>query len=193
MEKKYIITYTTIDRKTRKYIWKSSRCGNQVAENIITFIKTGNWPEEPFDEKIRNMAWGIAPYQIYGTRQHGNPRQFPNETQWFFYRCIIQCGIAGDIAIECAKNKDLAKAVLKVADEIATEKDAAEVARLIACGREKDAEYAAHNCQNALIRAKNRIRYHQNKKGAYLDEYDDFRGVIEEYELFHILDIKPCA
>ena len=192
MEKNYIITYTTIDNKIREYVLKTSRCGNQVAEKIITFIHTGNWPDEPFDEQVRNTTWGIAPYQIYGTRQHGNPRQFPNDIQWFFYRCIIQYGIAGNLAIECAENKDLATAMLKVAAEKAIEKDAAEVAKLAARGRKKDAERIAHNYQQALIRAKNRIRYHQ-KKGAYLDEYDDFRGVIEEFSLFDILEIKPCA
>ena len=78
----YIVTYTTLDNKTRSKKKRLVSDDEKVIDKIIEFVETKKWPEEPYDYTVRNMEWGLAPYQTMGVRRYGNQRQFPNESQY---------------------------------------------------------------------------------------------------------------
>ena len=48
-----------------------------------------------------------------------------------------------------------------------------------------------HDFRDALTRAKNRIRYHQTKyDSGYGDEWKHFIAIIEEFELYTLLELR---
>ena len=186
----YFITYTTFDNKTRRF--KGTLCSEdeKVIDKIMEFVETKQWPEEPFDYRARNMEWGLAPYQTMGVRRHGNQRQFPNESQYRYYLMVLKLGVIMDIASECCQNNDLGNALLREATTRAVKKDEERVANLLASGYKKE-KINPREYQDALNRAKKRIRYHQ-KPVPYGAERGEFRRVIEEFELFTVREIKLC-
>ena len=93
--------------------------------------------------------------------------------------------------MECVKDDKFGKAIFKEAMVRAKEGDIAEVAKLTAIsGSEKVAQSYLHAKRDALTRAKARIRYQKAKYGVGNAD-SEFSGVIEEYQLFTILGIKP--
>ena len=186
--REYIVTYTTFDNKTRRVKGVVLYNDEKVIDKVVEFVETKKWPEEPFDYRARNMEWGLAPYQTMGVRRHGNQRQFPNETQYLYYLMILQYGVIHKIASECCNDIDFGKALLREATTRAIKKDEERVANLLASGYKKE-NIHPNAYQDALNRAKKRIRYHQ-KPVPYGAERGEFRRVIEEFELFTVRKIK---
>lgn len=188
----YIVTYTTLDNKTRSKKKRLVSDDEKVIDKIIEFLETKKWPEEPYDYTVRNMEWGLAPYQTMGVRRYGNQRQFPNESQYRYYLMVLKLGVIMDIASECCQNNDLGNALLREATTRAVKKDEERVANLLASGYKKE-KINPREYQDALNRAKNRIRYHQKtwSPGGYGD-VSEFCRVIEEFELFTVREIKLC-
>ena len=104
---------------------------------------------------------------------------------------ILQHGIVDAIAVECCRDAAFGEALLKEAMARAIKKDENRVANLLASGYKKE-NIHPNAYQDALNRAKKRIRYHQTKPGAYGGEISEFCRVIEEFELFTIHTIKMC-
>ena len=187
----FVVTYTTLDNKARRLKDSLFSDDEKVIDKITEFVKTKKWPEEPFDEMVRNAEWGLAPFETMGVRRHGNQRQFPNETQSLYYKMVLHYGIVGKIAAECCRDADLGGMILREAAVRAIKKDEDRVANLLARGYKKENIYP-NAYQEALNRANKRIRYHQTKPGAYGGEISEFCRVIEEFELFTIHTIKMC-
>ena len=154
----------------------------------MEFVETKKWPEEPFDYTVRKTEWGLALFEHMGVRRHGNQLQFPNETQAFYCQRILQHGIVDAIAVECCRDAAFGEALLKEAMARAIKKDENRVANLLASGYKKE-NIHPNAYQDALNRAKKRIRYHQ-KPVPYGAERGEFRRVIEEFELFTVRKIK---
>lgn len=194
--RKCVVTYKTVDDKVKKekvrLIWDTLDFDKEtLLQKYKRFIDTNQWPDEPYCEDALNISWGLSTYER-GLHDHRRIRQFPTKIQYYYHLCIIQHGIVYRIAHECSQNSEFAKLIMKEAENRATKKDEAEVAKLIADGREKEAIYHTHGYRDALARAKNRIRYHKKKKG-WCEDVNDFRSVIEEFELYQILKIEACA
>lgn len=189
--KDYYVTYTTFDNKTRRIKGRLLSDDEKVIDKITEFVKTKKWPEEPFDDTVMHTMWGLALYPTMGARSYEKQRQFPNKTQYLYYRVILRCDVVGKIASECCHDNDFGKALLREAAIRAIKKDEERVINLLASGYKKE-NINPNAYQDALNRAKKRIRYHQTKPGVYHDEFSDFCRVIEEFELFTVREIKLC-
>ncbi len=177
-----VVAYTAIDDKVRKHtIQMPNSWFNPETEtmmnNISKYIETKQWPEKQYEECVCCAKWGLSICPTIGTRCHSKWREFPTQTQFMFYRLIVHMGIVCDLALECSRDEKFRKALLKEAEVRARKKD--------------EAEHHYNLYQDALTRAKNRIRYHRNNRTG--DEYFDFCRVIEEFELFDIRKIQLCT
>ena len=186
--REYIVTYTTFDKKTRRVKGVVLYNDEKVIDKVVEFVETKKWPEEPFDYTVRKTEWGLALFEHMGVSRHGNQLQFPNETQAFYCQRILQHGIVDAIAVECCRDAAFGEALLKEAMARAIKKDENRVANLLASGYKKE-NIHPNAYQDALNRAKKRIRYHQ-KPVPYGAERGEFRRVIEEFELFTVRKIK---
>ena len=188
--KECVVTYSTIDNQVRTAkvpIYPSPILPEPetLIYNISTFIETKQWPEEPVSEITNRILWGLNK----GKRCYGKKLQFPTETQDFFYRWVLQHTIISKIAKDCSKDKAFATLILEESAIRAKQKDEAEVA---ANGREKEASYNAHGYQDALSKVKQCLRYHQTHPDSWYDDVSDFSRLIEEFELYTLLDIQLC-
>ena len=194
MEKRYVITYTSIDNKAREFIWdlKSNYryAGfEHIVNNIIQYVETTKWPEEPKQVKKWKIYYGLNNIADFLGR-NSRTRELPNETQHVFFTSIL-LNITNSLGRECVKDKDFGKAIIKEAAMRAKEGDLAEVAKLTAIsGNEKLAQDFLHARRDALTRAKARIRYQQNRYQVGNAD-TEFSSIVEEYNLFTILAIKP--
>ena len=191
--KECVVTYATIDNQVRKAnvpIFRSPFRPNPetLVNNISKFIETKQWPDEPVSEIIDRIIWGLNT----GKRCYGKKLQIPTETQDFFYRWVLQHTIISKIARECSKDKSFANLILEESAVRAKQKDEAAVADLIANGREKEAAYNSHGYQDAFAQVKKCLQYHQNHSDSWYDDISDFTRLIEEFELYTLLDIQLC-
>lgn len=185
-----VMTFTTFDNKVRKLkldCWDDEK----IFDKINEFLKTGKWADESDDGLGRTLEWGLdlQPNRPHlRTAFHPNGKLCLNDTQMYFYNYLLKMEVAGTLAHECMKDPDFAKDMLKEAAARAKARDEEHIAWQIAHGRKYP---NTHDFRDALTRAKNRIRYHQTKyDSGYGDEWKHFIAIIEEFELYTLLELR---
>lgn len=191
--KECVVTYTTIDNQIRKAkvpIFRSPFRPEPetLVTNISKFIETTQWPEEPTSSITDRITWGLNK----GKRCYGKKLQIHTETQDFYYRWILQHTLISKIARDCSKDQVFANLILEEAAVRAKKKDESEVADFIANGCSRITTSHSHGYQDALAQVKRCIRYHQTHSDAWYDDVSDYTRLIEEFELYTILDIHLC-
>lgn len=187
MKKSCTVTYTTFDQKKREVIWDTTIISDEIVNNIVAFVKTGVWPKTSASNEKHNMFWGLRldpSITAFDADLFGPGARWtqPNKTQYTFFNDLIQKTVVPQLAFECSMNEDFAKALLKEATIRAKKRDDEDAIKY------QDSEL--HLYRDALNRAKRRIRYYQKK---YPDSHwtaQHYAPIIEEYELFAILDIQ---
>lgn len=191
--KECVVTYTTIDNQIRKAnvpIFRSPFRPEPetLVHNISKFIETKQWPDEPVSEITDRIIWGLNK----GKRCYGKKRHIPTETQDFFYRWILQHTVIPEIARDCSKDQVFANIILEEAATRAEQKDKTDITSFVSNGHEKRATNFPHGYRDALTHVKKMIQYHQTHFDSWYDDVSDFTRLIEEFELYTILDIQLC-
>lgn len=186
---KHTITYTTIDKRAREFVWETKN--QDISNGVVHFITHGDWPEfaKVKEERNWNADWGLIGENIFG--RNCGYISLPNCIQYYYYHDVL-CRITKILGEECVRNQEFAKAILKRALEIAKEKDNKYNEQI----RERNPKFVGSNSnQDMLKRAKNRLSYTKRKAAEKNAEYyeneqaNTYAYIIEEYGLFAILEI----
>lgn len=181
MKKYCTVTYTTFDNKPRELVWDVTTIAESFLNNTIEYVKTGKWPKLSESKKQWIMHWGLRldpswcslDADLFGP---GYKWKQPNGSHYAFYRELVQRTIVPELAMECSMDADFGKVMLKQATNAAKNRD-------------QEDEFHDRAYRDALDRAKQRIKYYQKKYPR--DHYDaeQYASVIEEYQLFAVLNI----
>jgi hypothetical protein len=180
-----------VDKVLREHLWNAKN--EDTVNAIMHLLQHSDWPEfaSAIDRKDWALEWGLMPENIF--HRNYNIISLHNPIQYTYYRDVLSC-ITKKLGKECVENQELAKLILKKALATAKEKDK-EITELI---RVRNPQFVGSDRnQEILKRAKKRL-YYTKKKAAeknqtyYLEEQAGiYAGIIEEYELFTVLQIIP--
>ena len=101
-KKKYaVVTYTTFDNKVRKQKQWMGKNGEAIFSNIIEYLATGKWPEEP-EGWVRRLEWGLerhTPYKLSpGTTFQYAYRDCHTAAQMSYYNGLLKTCVIGSLA-----------------------------------------------------------------------------------------------
>lgn len=184
MPKAYVVTYKDFEGNEKEYIWNLHRNAKElmmhrIADDIKHFIETGEWVKRNEYKNKRFIVRG----------EGWNDKVLLNRTQYTFYKEVVR-GVAFSIGIQCVKDQAFAKRLLKVARKQAKERDEKYIEKML---KQKDtymAERWGHENRDGIKRTKQYIDYRM--KNDYLHSAAiEYQDMIEEYDMYSILNIEP--
>ena len=192
----YIVIYSTIDKVTRNYYWDPhdySYAGEQLlddaeaqeyADNVCQCLEAGMHLEFGDCDDDSALNWGLNPIDPANKDHHKSNRCLIVSDSQYDYFNFVQT-LTLELGKECVSNKGLLQMILKEAAKRAVERDgdAAEY---------NAAEEIGH--VGAFNIAVEGIKYHEslNTDKSRFHMALTIKEVIEEYELFYILEIIPA-
>ncbi len=176
MKKKYLITYTCIDEKNRKFIWDASHVivaaeHKKAFGKLIQFCASNIWPDPHPEDGTLRVKWGFSPSE-HPMRFTDKFCDFPAVDGYFHLKILKP--IAATVAKECAANRDLHLLVMVSAYHYADGKD----------------NNGVHNTscyKDAVSGIDDLVEF------TPWCEEEVIASVIEELDCIKILDIKPVA
>lgn len=187
MEKKYIVTYNSIDEKTREFIWNASKVDVPTEDavgfgKLIQYCDSGVWPETGIDDGHCIINWGFTPSTSMANIKPMSYRM--RKVKGLVHREILK-PIALEIARECEVNRELFLLILKSAYRFAGGIDSERVNLELAYGNEKAALEKAFSYRNTISLMEMKMEI------APGSAIEIMAMLVEEYECNNILSIKP--
>lgn len=189
--KKYNITYTTVDKRTRNYVYDLTKdpCLDDELidyDTIRDFIQTKKWPDYITKGELHLVDWGLNPVDpdhITDHRPTGHAEIY--DDQWETYHIVQK--IMMELAKECTENFDLRESLFQEAKIKAAVRDKITVDDI-----SEDCEVGHVGAlNNAIYAADFHYGLRQVKEKALFDMACFIESVIEEYELLSLIDITP--